>query len=39
MLGNVRIASFYALFGITDLPYWVSVIFTISIFLQFSFSL
>lgn len=33
VLGDVRITSFYALFGITDLPYWISVIFTIFTFL------
>lgn len=33
ILGDVRISSFYQLFGITDLPYWVSVLFTIFTFL------
>lgn len=33
ILGDVCITSFYSLFGIHDLPYWVSVIFTIFTFL------
>lgn len=33
ILGDVRITSFYHLFGITDLPYWVSVTFSIFTFL------
>jgi UDP-N-acetylmuramyl pentapeptide phosphotransferase/UDP-N-acetylglucosamine-1-phosphate transferase len=33
VFGDVRITSFYHLFGITDLPYWLSVAFTIFTFL------
>lgn len=33
ILGDVRITSFYRLFGVTDLPYWVSVAFTLFTFL------
>lgn len=33
MLGDVRITSFYSLFNIHDLPYWVSVAFTLFTFL------
>jgi len=33
ILGDVRITSFYHLFGIAELPYWFSVVFTIFTFL------
>lgn len=33
LLGDVRITSFYGLFGIQELPYWISVAFTILTFL------
>jgi len=33
ILGDVRITSFYDLFGIAELPYWVSVLFSIFTFL------
>jgi UDP-N-acetylmuramyl pentapeptide phosphotransferase/UDP-N-acetylglucosamine-1-phosphate transferase len=33
ILGDVRITSFYHLFGINELPYWVSVVFSIFTFL------
>ena len=33
IFGNVRISGFYGLFGISELPYWISIIFSIFTFL------
>jgi UDP-N-acetylmuramyl pentapeptide phosphotransferase/UDP-N-acetylglucosamine-1-phosphate transferase len=33
VLGDVRISSFYGLFGIAEIPYWVSIVFSIFTFL------
>ncbi len=33
ILGDVRITSFYSLFGVNELPYWISVAFTMFTFL------
>jgi UDP-N-acetylmuramyl pentapeptide phosphotransferase/UDP-N-acetylglucosamine-1-phosphate transferase len=33
VFGDYRISSFYGIFGISELPYWVSILFTIFVFL------